>query len=277
MNIHEMITNVMKEHKAKVELLLWGFTSSIASLIYSEYLRCIKQRQTPVRTIFVPSIKSVDKLLSSDSMFVGRLSKELVDRVFDDFKSYSLSAPYLHIPEMCLFNFENIEILKTIFDLYMMPNIAKSIASTIRRKFALDDPRQQLIRESNEIDLFADTSPIIDEYFDYIVHQSTLQLLTTMPSITLENTYPESNVEINLPKDQILAINSDSAICAIYFDHTIIKNTIMKELLSFVTNTTFSECILGSYEITTNPLNQTAIVNIIAPTYNTEPSDAPTE
>ena len=44
MQINQLIKDVMKNHKQKIELIQWAIMNGVASLIYSEYIRRIQQK-----------------------------------------------------------------------------------------------------------------------------------------------------------------------------------------------------------------------------------------
>lgn len=236
MKMHELMKEAMNTHKAKIEIFQWAVMAGVSSLIYSEYIKNIKQKQVPTRLILVPKIQYVCELLKTDSHFRNLLSESLIDKMIED----DLMKKYIDIPELVLFKDENIEILKTILDLYILPNVEKNIPNTISRKFGLNNPDNQLIKESNEIDLFK-RIPITDKQFEYIVHEIVLQFLILLPSIKKHDEFPEDNTCIYLCEDEIITINHENALCPIHIDKEIISNKEVMNLLSFVTNTRIDE------------------------------------
>lgn len=237
MQIHQMIKDTMEQHKSKITITQWAFINAISSLIYSEYIKNIRQKQVPVNMILVPEIKYVEELLNSESEFIKLLSDKLIDVIIEN----KLFQKYAEAPELVLFKEENVEILKTIFDLYMVPNITRRIPEAIAKKFDLFNPDQQLIRQSREIDLFERKS-VSDEQLAYIVEESILQLLLFLQTMKKSIEYPESNVDMMMTADSILTINHENALCPIHFNDRIINNASVIDLLSFVTNTTFTKC-----------------------------------
>ena len=163
MNIHEIISTAMKDHKNKIEITQWAIISSIASLVFSEYISNIKQKQVPTRKIFVPPIKYVRSLIKPDGYFIKLLEEKLIDGIANN----ELFKKYNNAPEFVLFNEDNIEVLKTIFDLYIVPNIVRHLPEVIEKKFGLDNDQQQLIIEDSTIDLFCG-KPINENQLNYI-------------------------------------------------------------------------------------------------------------
>jgi hypothetical protein len=173
MQIHQIMKDAITQHKKKIELTQWAIISGVSSLVYSEYIRRIKQKNTPVRTILVPDIKNVKWFLDPDNGgFVKMLSDHMIDRMVKN----EMFMKYSNAPELVLFTEDKLEIMKTIFDMYIIPNVVKSIPETISLKFGLNNPNQQLIRQDRDIDLF-DGRFISTEQFDFIIDQTVLQLL----------------------------------------------------------------------------------------------------
>ena len=236
MTIHETIKSVMKDHKQKIELTQWAIISGISSLFYSEYIRRFKHKEVPVRVVLVPSIKNLSNYLKPDSEFMEKLSNDLIT----DIAKHPLMQEYLDAPELVMFKEENIEILKTIYDLYISQNITRRIPETVSIKFGLNNENQQVFRETWEIDLF-DNKPIDYYQYNYIVEQIVLQLLMLIPSMKKEIEIPEDHINIQMTGKEILTISNDNAICPIHFNIDIIDNKSVNKLLSFVTNTKFDD------------------------------------
>jgi hypothetical protein len=85
---------------------------------------------------------------------------------------------------------------------------------------------------------------------------------------------PEENLKIMLAEDEILTIGNDNAITPIQFDDNIISNHRVYDLLTFVTNTSFTRIDGGSniatknkrtceYSVTTGPFNQVAVTRLL--------------
>ncbi len=264
MSIHEVVKGAMKEHKSKIELTQWATMSSVASLVYSEYIRRIRQKLKPVHAVFVPSIHTVMEFMDKDGQFMSFMSEKFIDLILED----TLFTKYKDAPEFQMFSGNNVEILKTIMDLYIIPNLSARIPATISKKFGIGT-EQQLIRESPEIDLF-ERRPIDDIQMMYLTHQFVLQMLALMPTVKKEAELPEENINISLADNEVISISNDNAICTIHFDESIISNPAVNQLLSFVTNTTFTRIpkgdIIGmkddrpiTFKVTTGPFNQVAI------------------
>lgn len=260
MQIDRIVKETIKQYKSEIELFQWAVISAVASLVYSEYIRNIKQKHVPVKMFQVPSIKFVNELLDKDGYFMQLLSERLIDGL----KEHELLSLYIDAPELILFTGNNIEKLKMIIDIYIIPNISGCISKTIAAKFSLNDPNQQLIRESNEIDLFK-RNQISDSQFKFIVDETALQLLMLLPSVNKDTVDQDQNINIQMASNSILTICNDNAICPIYFDSRILDNMEIMDLLSFVTNTTANKVNGGgdiSYIVTSGVFNQLSITKI---------------
>lgn len=275
MNIHEIIKDAIKNHKQKIELTQWAIMSSISSLVYSEYLRGIVQKQVPVRIIMVPSIKYVHELLNPDNQFMQLLSEKLIDGISKN----NTFMKYADAPELIMFQEDNIEIMKTIFDLYIIPNISRRIPETISKKFGLDDEKQQTFQENREADLF-DRKPLNDDQLNYIIEETVLHLLTLLPTIRKDIEIPENNMSIQVGEDEIISIDHENAICAILLNDNIISNEAVIGLIKFVTSTNIEPMLVDingnkkeiaavkkngdivEYIISTNVFNRVALIKL---------------
>lgn len=273
MKMNEMIKVFMNEHQTKINLFQWAITSSVSALLYSEYIKNIKQQQVPSRIIWLPQVKTITEILDTNSYFTNLLSESLIDFMTEDL----LFKKYANAPELIIFSEDNdnIEILKTIFDIHIIPNISRSLSSTITKKFGLLNPDNKLIKESRDIDLF-DRQNINDDQFRFVVREAILQLLILLPSINKKDEFPTDNSRILLTEDEIITVNHDNAICPIHFDKEVIRNKTVMNLLSFVTNTSISEINWGDkaickgdekeivcFEAISNPFNRTMVTKLL--------------
>lgn len=259
MNIHETISSVMKDHKNKIEITQWAVMSSIASFVFSEYISNIKQKTKPTRRVCVPPIRYVNELLDPSSQFMKLLSEKLIDGI----RLNNVFSQYANAPELILFDNDHIDVTKTIFDLYMVPNISRRIPETIALKFQLNDEKNQLIYQDNTIDLF-NRMPIDGSQLEYAINESVLQLLTLIPSIEKEIINIESNKSFVFPNDYhyILSINNQEGICPIHFNADIFDNSI-SSVLEFVTSTTVKQLVgKNEFNISTGVFNQAQIIRL---------------
>lgn len=275
MNIHEIVKDAIKNHKQKIELTQWAIMSSISSLVYSEYLRGIVQKQVPVRILMVPSIKYVHELLNPDNQFMQLLSEKLIDGISKN----NTFMKYADAPELVMFQEDNIEIMKTIFDLYIIPNISRRIPETISKKFGLDDEKQQTFQENREADLFG-RKPLNDDQLNYIIEETVLHLLTLLPTIRKDIEIPENNMSIQVGENEIISIDHENAICAILLNDNIISNEAVIGLIKFVTSTNIESMLVDingnakeiaavkkngdivKYLINTNVFNRVALIKL---------------
>ncbi len=272
MQIHQLVKTALTDHKQKIELTQWAIISGISSLFYSEYISKIKHKEVPVRSISVPAIKNVSNYLRADSKFM----KDLSDKLIDEIANHYLIKKYSNAPELVMFNENNIEIMKTIYDLYIAPNITRRIPETIAKKFGLNDQDNpsQLFKENWEIELF-NNKPINEDQFEFIVDQTVLQLLMLIPTMKKEVEIPEERLNIWVSNDKILTIANENAICPIHFTPAIVNNDSVIDLLTFVTNTSFIEKFNDSnsaldYIVTTGLFNQVSMTKFIGIEYNKE-------
>jgi hypothetical protein len=265
MSISNRIKEILKENKAQVELFQLSIISSLAGLIFSEFIKNFKQVYKPVHKVFIPELQQVRMLLDPDGEFMVYLSNNLID----DIVKNELFREFSNIDDFALFNNEDIEILKAITDLYILPNVSRVITSTIANKFGIGNPEVQLFVESNEIDIFQRQSIYLNKsYTKYIVDQTILHMLNITPKIKKIVTMIENNSDIIIPDDShaFLTIGNENAISLIHFNKQVINNSGIMELLKFVTSTVITSGTLDDdeqiYRINTSPYNQ-AVITIL--------------
>lgn len=273
MSIHAIMKETMETHKSKIELIQWAVMGSIASLVYSEYIRSFRQKTVPNPYIQVPSLKNVQYFLESNQPMMTSVSEFL----FDDMSQQAFFYPYIsRIPELVLFQEKHLEILKTILDLYMIPNIQRRLPEVIAKKFQLDNPDAQTFRESNDLELFQYSCWNTIDHRKYLSDQTILQLLMLCISLPREVEVPEQNISNHLAEQEVLSINNMNAITPIHFTEDIIQNKTVIPTLSFVTNTQFSRIDQGhtvackgdrvcQYQFQTSPFNQVTITRFATP------------
>lgn len=257
MYIQEMIKKSIIEYRREIEISQQAMISGVSSLIYSEYLRRIVQKETPVKRILVPTIRSVREILDHNGSFMTMLSERFIDNI----RSHELFKQYADAPEFKIFNSDNVEVFKTIFDLYISQNISRTIPDVISRKFRLLDDSQQLFIENRAADLF-DRHPINNDHFRFIVEETIIHMLNLIPSVSKDVKFPESNNLIVMNDETIMCINHENAICPIYFDDNIVKNESVISLLEFVTSTQIMLSSLhnNSYRVSTSSSNEVSLI-----------------
>lgn len=269
MQIHQLVKTALTEHKQKIELTQWAIISGISSLFYSEYIRRFKHKEVPIKMVMVPSIKNIAKYFQPESEFMETLSNNLIDSI----ANHPLIKQHSDAPELIMFKEDRIELMKTIYDLYISQNITRRIPETISKKFGLDNPNQQIFKETWEIDLF-DRHPINDGHIKYIVDQIVLQLLMLLPTMKKEIEIPEDHINMHMCYNEILTISNENAICPIHINADIINNESVIDLLSFVTNTNIKyigggDCCCQKnnyrvdYSVTTGVFNQVMLTRLV--------------
>lgn len=269
MAINDVIKEVMKTHKSKIEITQWAIINGVASLVYSEYLYNMRNKVTPAKTfMMVPKISAVKEFLKEDGELINWISENLIDSMIMN-KRFN---EFIDIPELVMFKDNNVEILKTILDLYIIPNISRHIPETIAIKFSLGDPKNQTFIESNDADLFGRES-VKDYQVRFLSDEIVLQLLSMLPSIKKNIDIPETNSKIQMSKDEILIVKNGNAICPVMFDKDIFKNEVMN-MMSFVTNTTIDTIgdsnltgyknngLTIDYIVTSSPFNNVTLLNL---------------
>ena len=249
---HQLTKDQLLENSGEIELIQSAIISGVSSLFYSEYISRIVKKAVPVGRIHVPEISTLKEYLNIGSEFMSCLSKSLLNMMLEN----NLLQRYIDARELILFKGDIVS-LKTILSRYILPNLSKTIPSVISNKFQLNNPKQQLIIENRGIDIF-DRQPINEYQYDFIVNESVLHLLLSLPSITkVHYEWDISGIPILLSNDNILTIDHDNAICPIHINPSIFNNPKVFPLISFVTSTQIdSQFADGHYEVISNPNNR---------------------
>jgi hypothetical protein len=238
-------------YKKDVELFQCSIISAVSTLIYSEYIRNIIDRPLPVRAIFVPKIYAVEEILHKDSPLMKMISDQLIKYIINH-KLFS----YIDKSSLVLFKDKYLNELTVILNKYIIPNISPAIARTIRMKFGIGDPDQQLIIESNGIDLF-EREVISPSRLEYIFDETLIHILMNEKTV-LKNIKPITSERFTI-RDEIVGIRHENAISPIYVNSDIINNKSVIDLISFVTSTDFiSDDSL--YRINTSVNNEVTLI-----------------
>lgn len=261
MSIHRLIQEAMEKHKAKIELTQWAVISSFASMVYSDYIYHFVQKQHPTPHVQVPAISNLKHFLSKDGKFLKLVSQSFFEKLMQDplFNSYITL-----LPELEMFHGDNVEIMETIFDLYILPNVSRHIPHVISHKFQLEDPAKLAFRESVDIPVMElQSEEEYDQHITYLVREFVLQLLLLCPTLQRESVVPESNYEFLVQPTEILSINSDVAICPIHFTPSIWESSPkLLAKIKFVTNTERFPNEDQSYQVKTNAFNQVTLTTL---------------
>lgn len=273
MQIQKMMKDMMTDHKQKIEIFQWAVMNGVSSLIYSEFIRRMKQKQVPTQYVMVPKISEVSSILKPDGPFMQKLSDELIDQMIDS--ELFARIKYTEVPELEIFTEDKLEILKTIFDLYIAQNVYRRIPEVIAKKFQIGSPEaRSSIVESSEVSMF-DGMEISRYFYNYIVESICSQLVILLPTINKSIRTPEDVKKIQLSKHDILIIEHKNAICPVMFTSEIFDNAGAMDLLSFVTNISVTKIDennenqavmddgqLMRYVVSSNPFNSVSICNI---------------
>lgn len=262
MSIYELAENMIKNHKEEIQLIQASIINGVASLVYSEYISNITQKQYPIKHIYVPTVLSVRKLLSRH--------EPLIEKMKTDFFKEFLNNPLIDksLPELSIVYKEAFPILMYA---YIFKNVSSSIPDAIAYKFKLNDMPNAEIREDKDKQIFP--NGITESQFKFIVEQSVLYFIANCNSIKKEILYPESNKSISITKNDILMIENDQALTPIYITSNLIENyPIEMDLVNFVTS---SSAELTDYNaapktrdnyieavVTTNMDNKTTIITL---------------
>ena len=253
MGLHKQITDLLTNHKSKIEMIQWAIISGISSLIYCEFLRNMQHNLIPTQKVFIPEIKQVQELLSIENNLYKLLENNFVKRI----KENELFKQYQHCLELEIFNEEILEIL---FTLYIYPNLEKNLPKTFQLKFGIGNPENQTFFEKPDLDLF-NRQDLHSDHIKYMADQTVLQLLCNLPTIGKDIHHIRSNEYFIMDKNEIFILQHENELTPLYFDENIIQNYKVINLLSFVTSTEFNPAN-DIYEIKSNPYNKIAIITL---------------
>lgn len=277
MELNQMIKDAINDHKESIEMFQISVMNSVASLIYSEYLSkmdrkliSVGEKGLQIQKIFVPTLRSVQELLFPEGQMMTLLSEKFID----EFVRHSLRVQYSSIPEFEIFKDydNNIEIMKSIFDVYIIPNISRTIPEVIAAKFRLRDPANQTFIESREIDMF-DRIAMGETELEYLVEESLLNLLVMSPNVEREQTSDVDNMDFTYYSNEIISISNVNAIAPIYINSKIINDmgNILNKI-NFVTDTSIRRIgdpkfrDLGdgsvSYQVRTGAFNMVTVIRL---------------
>lgn len=259
MSIYEMVKETLASYKNEVQYFQWASMNAMASFIFPEYVCHIKERTTPIHKILVPEIRAVTDVVNEHSSLVEKMSESLIE----DMVNNNTFKRYMALDELRLFREDKVEILKCIYDSYIIPNVCRYIPEVISKKFGLNDPEQQLFQENRDVVLFPmDKLAIPNLGYEFVCDQTILQLLMMIPSVQKEQTVPESHKGFKVHFDQILTIDNEVALCPIHLTMKEFRNVINHVAIEFATS---SSICWASQEaiVTTGISNKVTLTRLV--------------
>lgn len=256
MNFDVLIQHIMEEHKTEIEALQLSMISGVASVVYAEYIRNFRRQSNSADHIWVPSINNLRHYIGAH----GTLTTGLTYTYLNDILSNPLMNKYCKDVRYSNMTNEVKESLNVIFNLYIIPNMTRSIVNSIIKKFSLNDDNPngfQIFKENSDINMF-NSQPISDDLYQAIVSETVIQLLLLMKSINKQVCIPATSTDNVIKGDQIFSVANVNGITPIHINMDLIQNKSAIELFTFTTNTQITICE-DSAIINTSPFNQISI------------------
>lgn len=232
------IKEILDEHKEEYQMLSFAIVNSVATLIYTEFIRRMKRKTQPVPCVHIPRIAAVQEICSMNNPLMKRLSNEL-------FSTMKIN-PRISVFPSTLINVMNNESCSIILNGYILPIICNRLPDIIRKKFQLDTD-QQIFREDISIDMF-ERNFGTDQQVKYVADEAVLQCAMIL--------VPPTEAEHRLVVDDniLISIDNHNAIAPIIIDQSIIGNQSIFETICFVTNIKM-ESIDGAMYMNTGATN----------------------
>ena len=79
--MNESTKQFLINNKSSIEMFQWALMNSVASLVYSDYIASIRQKQFPVRKVLVPVIKDLEYIMDPRGELLRDLPEYLLDRI----------------------------------------------------------------------------------------------------------------------------------------------------------------------------------------------------
>lgn len=229
MKISYKMRSYMIEYRDNIEIFQWVVMAAIASLIYSEYIKCINSNFNPIH---VPSIRSVSSILSTN----GKLLSKLKDTFVDDIVRNELVKEC----NLDILNAENIDLFKEVFDEYILGNVSSHIPKTISKKFNLDS-EQKCVIEDSHIDLFKGIQLDDHQMIDYLVEETALGIVSLSGNIVKNRSeFSGTKESITFSSDEFISITNEHAIAPIHINEKILSYDKICEILLGVSLTTIT-------------------------------------
>lgn len=225
---YDVVKSYIEENRKPLGIIQSAFVNSVASLIYSEYIRLFKKVDKPVERVMVPSIHNVEMFLT-DSPFISKLKLYYIDNMKFLTKAFPFYDGYAGLDVFKLFEDDE---FKLIFNEHMIPNLKKYIPSIISQKFQLDGDGGQLFKQDRDVQLFG--GDISSEYSMYVGYESALWILMNDDDVEKEE-INDRGKQFTLYMDEVLSITDVNAICPIYFNYRICGLEKVMDIMKFIT------------------------------------------
>lgn len=258
--LNDSLKLLLKDYKSQIELMQCSVIGGIASIMYSEYISCIQQKDVPVRRILVPWIRELREYTDINTEFMNKFSDSMLF-----ISEEPLMQKYKDEEIFSIFKYDWKDNLDLVLRLYVIPNAARTIPNMISKKFGLDDEKQQLIQENRDIVMFRKEKFTIDDAVVFALKQTMFNMLFMCPNIKSYRGIIASNKSITwkTTDDTFIAINNSQALCPIFYHKDIINGNIeVLNLINFVTSTAFDEVTDESVKFHTGPLNHSVFVKL---------------
>ena len=237
MGFSDNIKNVLKNNKKEIETFQLALTSAIGTIIFSECVSNFNQRMSPTRKIFIPELTSVEKILNPENEIMMDIADNLISDICELIDGMKLS----NNPQFNIFFVNDHEVLKTILDIYILPNLYKSLIKVIVAKLSLDDPDNRLFIQDPEIKIFKDMN--IGNFREVIVMETFLHLINNAEGLNktvvlLENVDDYAMLIDNT--SEFISINNQNMISPIHLNVSLLSESYAEwfiKLTNFVTST----------------------------------------
>ena len=249
MELQETFNTIRTNYAEQLNHFRKALLSGMCSVIYPEYFSRLvqKPKQNGIQ-LFVPSLKKIQYILSSDSEFMNNISQNLIN----DIVSSPIIEKCINYPELVIFDKSKIdtEVLKVLFDINIIDSISAFIIKLLSDTFKIGQGNQSIAIEDDKIPFEFKS----DDVYHFIVKQIIYHLIIESKSFLTDPntkiTFVEKNMGNRLNSDKyIVSVRARNFPCDIYFDNEIIDSSIYFQL-SLMTNTTIVKDLDGMDPIT---------------------------
>lgn len=255
MNKEEM-NKYLSEHKDPIGIFQMSLISSVATLIYSEYISRMKQKQLPTRKILVPNMKEVRDYTDLVTPFMEKLADTIISTLKEEPLFDKIKDSYKILDE---------DMFDSVLRLYILPNVSRVIPNTISKKFGLEDDSIQMIKVDRDIRIFYPDKILIDDMIKVVSNQLIGNLILANNGIRLKIHPVESNISstFKFDKNSIIGItNSNSISPLIYTKGTFDLNPYFVKLFNFVSSSKF-EFNNNEVNMSTGVLNTVTLYEVM--------------
>lgn len=222
-------------HKYSDDFLNFEYSvvNGVASLMYCEFIRKMRNVEIPVHHIDTPKIHDLRNLCSQNSELMKLLQDNIISAIKND-RTYNVYKDTTGNEWGIIEHDELSDYLEHWIDKIIIPNMGR-VASVIDQRFYGHSPNQTF-RENREIEMFDKDTPLMS-HVTYIANQAVCNYLCEKENVLSVDHELNLNTDnaFEVTDNDIIMVIDEMGVCPVYISLSTILNVPAWNRVSFVT------------------------------------------